>query len=274
MHDMMSIPRGVAIAASVTLAAASPVPAQQGPVFDVSFPASAHQGPITGRVLLFLSTDSTPEPRFQGGALGSNGPVFAADVSQLAPNAAARLGGATHGFPFATLGDVPAGDYYAQAVMNVYTQVHRADGHTIWVHLDQWEGQQYGDSPGNLVSGIVHVHLDPRSNTVTHVSLDSVLPPVQVPADTKWIKHIKIQSTLLTKFWGHPMYLGAVVLLPKGYDEHPEVSYPVDYEQDHFSLAPPYHFQEEAVERRWASRVGRESAARRGLPALSGLDVG
>ena len=72
MHDMMSIPRGVAIAASVTLAAASPVPAQQGPVFDVSFPASAHQGPITGRVLLFLSTDSTPEPRFQGGALGAN----------------------------------------------------------------------------------------------------------------------------------------------------------------------------------------------------------
>src|SRR5690242_21677393 len=91
MHDMMSIPRGVAIAASVTLAAASPVPAQQGPVFDVSFPASAHQGPITGRVLLFLSTDSTPEPRFQGGALGANGPVFGADVSELAPNAPVRL---------------------------------------------------------------------------------------------------------------------------------------------------------------------------------------
>jgi S-formylglutathione hydrolase FrmB len=71
---------------------------------------------------------------------------------------------------------------------------------------------------------------------------------VEIPADTKWIKHIKIQSALLTKFWGHPMYLGAVVLLPRGYDEHPDVRYPVDYEQDHFSLAPPYHFQEERVE--------------------------
>ena len=38
------------------------------------------------------------------------------------------------------------------------------------------------------------------------------------------------------------------MLLPRGYDEHPDVHYPVDYEQDHFSLAPPYHFQEERVE--------------------------
>jgi hypothetical protein len=66
---------------------------------------------------------------------------------------------------------------------------------------------------------------------------------VTVPADTRWIRHVKIQSALLTKFWGRPIYLGAVVLLPAGYDEHPDAFYPVDYEQDHFSLAPPYHFQ-------------------------------
>jgi len=259
MADSIIARRCAMLAACAALAAASPTAAQHGPVFDVSFPASAHQGPITGRVLLFLSDDSTPAPRFQGGALGANGPVFGADVSQLAPNTSARLDGATQGFPFATLGDVPPGDYYAQAVMNVYTQVHRADGHTIWVHLDQWEGQQYGDSPGNLVSGIVRVRIGKRSTSPTHLSLATVLPPIQVPADTKWIKHIKIQSALLTKFWGHPMYLGAVVLLPKGYDEHPDVSYPVDYEQDHFSLAPPYHFQEEAVRPADSNVVGHRA---------------
>ena len=79
--------RGAAIAAWLALAATAPLSAQHGPVFEVSFPASAHQGPITGRVLLFLATDSTPAPRFQGGALGSNGPVFGVDVSRLAPNA-------------------------------------------------------------------------------------------------------------------------------------------------------------------------------------------
>ncbi|HKV49688.1 MAG TPA: alpha/beta hydrolase-fold protein, partial [Gemmatimonadaceae bacterium] len=254
------IRRATGFAATLAFAAASPAAAQHGgPVFDVSFPASAHQGPITGRVLLFLATDSTPAPRFQGGALGSNGPVFGADVSQLAPNANARLDGATAGFPVAKLGDMPAGDYYAQAVMNIYTQVHRADGHTIWVHLDQWEGQQYGSSPGNLVSSIVRVHVGAHTSGVTHLSLTTVIPPVEVPADTKWVKHVKIQSALLTKFWGHPMYLGAVVLLPKGYDEHPDVQYPVDYEQDHFSLAPPYHFQEEAVEPADSNVVGHRA---------------
>ncbi len=246
-------------AACLALVATAPLNAQHGPVFEVSFPASAHQGPITGRVLLFLASDSTPAPRFQGGGLGSNGPVFGVDVSQLAPNANARVDGATAGFPVARLGDMPAGDYYAQAVMNVYSQVHRADGHTIWVHLDQWEGQQYGSSAGNLVSGVVRVHIGEHAASVTHLSLNSVIPPVEVPADTKWVKHVKIQSALLTKFWGHPMYLGAVVLLPKGYDEHPDVQYPVDYEQDHFSLAPPYHFQEEAVEPADSNVVGHRA---------------
>ena len=256
----MTFPRRLAeVCVCAVLAVPSSLAAQHGPVFEVSFPASVHQGAITGRVLLFLATDTTPAPRFQGGALGSNGPVFGVDVSQLAPGAAARFDGATPGYPIATLGKIPAGDYYAQAVMNVYTRVHRADGHTIWVHLDQWEGQQYGSSPGNLVSGIVRVHVGPGAAGVARLSLNSVIPPVEVPADTKWVKHIKIQSALLTKFWGHPMYLGAVVLLPKGYDEHPNVQYPVDYEQDHFSLAAPYHFQEEAVEPADSNVVGHRA---------------
>lgn len=236
---------GVACALAV---AAAPLGAQaRGSRFAIPFPAAAHQAAITGRVFLFLARQSTPEPRFQGGALGADGPFFGADVQALSPGAPVRIDAATPGFPIASLRDIPAGDYYVQAVLNVYSQVHRADGHTIWVHLDQWEGQQFAASPGNLISTVQRVHFDPRSPGTIAVSLAHVMPPVQVPTDTKWIKHIKIQSALLTKFWGHPMYLGAVVLLPRGYDEHPEVSYPVDFEQDHFSLAPPYHFQMEAV---------------------------
>jgi hypothetical protein len=218
-----------------------------GPRFEISFPAAVHRGSITGRVFLFIAHDSAPEPRFQGGSLGANGPFFGVDVERLQPGASARIDRSTPGFPIASLRDIPAGDYYVQAVLNVYTQVHRADGHVIWVHMDQWEGQQFAESPGNLVSAISRVHIDPHSARAIRISLNTVIPPVEVPADTKWIKHVKIQSALLTKFWGHPMYLGAVVLLPRGYDDHPDVRYPVDYEQDHFSLAPPYHFQAEAV---------------------------
>ena len=212
--------------------------------FAVAFGPSVRSEPVTGRVFVFLARDSAPEPRFQGGTLGANAPFFGRDVSQLGPGQVAVIDASTPGFPIARLTGIPPGDYYVQAVLSVYTEFHRADGHTIWAHMDQWEGQHPMSSPGNLVSRIKRVHVAPGVGTV-RLDLTEVIPPITVPADTKWIKHIKIQSAMLTKFWNHPMYLGAVVLLPRDYDAHPEQSYPVDYEQDHFSLAPPYHFQSE-----------------------------
>jgi hypothetical protein len=106
--------------------------------------------------------------------------------------------------------------------------------------MDQWEGQQFNRSPGNLYSEVKSVKLNPSSGYTIKLSLDKVIPPVKVPEDTKWVKHIKIQSKRLTEFWGHPIYLGAIVLLPKGYDTHPDVFYPVHYRQGHFSLRPPF----------------------------------
>jgi len=156
------------------------------------------------------------------------------EVDGLAPGKVAVIDDSSLGYPMTSLRDLPPGDYYVQAVAAVYTQVHRADGHTVWVHLDQWEGQHIGNGPGNLVSGIRRVHLDPAQGYDVDLELTKVLPPLGDPPDTKWIKHVKIQSNLLTRFWGHPMYIGAAVLLPKDYDEHPGVRYPVLYEQTHF----------------------------------------
>ena len=68
--------------------------------------------------------------------------------------------------------------------------------------------------------------------------MDQVIPPIEGPADTKYIKHIKIKSKLLSEFWGRDMYLGAHVLLPKGFDEHPEARYPLVINHGHF----PYDF--------------------------------
>jgi hypothetical protein len=95
--------------------------------------------------------------------------------------------------------------------------------------MDQWEGQHFARSPGNLVSDVQRVHLDPHAGYTVKLSLGHVIPPVQVPADTKWVRQLKIQSPLLSAFWGHPMYLGATVLLPKDYDSHPDLHYPVVY---------------------------------------------
>jgi hypothetical protein len=61
-----------------------------------------------------------------------------------------------------------------------------------------------------------------------------VVPAIEPPKDTKYIRHVRIQSELLTKFWGRPMYLGAIVLVPEGFDDHPDLRYPVAFHQGHF----------------------------------------
>lgn len=216
-----------------------------GPKFEISVAERVLNQPVTGRIFVILSRDQSKEPRFQAGARYMGAPFFGLDVRNFEPRTPAVIDSSVLGYPTSSLRDIPAGDYFVQAFLNVYTEFHRADGHTVWAHMDQWEGQNMFSSPGNLYSRVEKVHLDPGGYLV-RIELTETIPPITVPADTRWVKHVKIQSKRLTEFWGHPIYLGAVVLLPKGYAEHPDVLYPVDYEQDHFSLAPAYHFRDQA----------------------------
>ncbi|PYT78278.1 MAG: hypothetical protein DMG40_20645 [Acidobacteria bacterium] len=219
--------------------------AQAAEKFEISFPASVHRGPITGRAFVVLTKTDATEPRLVAGSWGDLGPLFGVDANKLAPEQAAVIDESTFGVPVHSLRDIPAGDYFVEAILNIYTEFHRADGHTVWLHLDQWEGQHFNRSPGNLYSEVQKVHLEPAAGYNIKLRLTKVIPPVAVPPDTLWVKHLKIQSEMLTRFWGRPMYIGAIVLLPKGYDEHPNSHYPVIYEQNHFSLLPPFGFSTE-----------------------------
>ncbi|TAN21235.1 MAG: hypothetical protein EPN33_11435 [Acidobacteria bacterium] len=213
-----------------------------GTRFVLSFPASVHRGPITGRAFVFLTRGEHGEPRLQAGGYNGNIPFFGKDVSQLPPGQPVTLDGSALGTVVKSLRDLPAGDYYVQALMNVYTRFPRSDGHTIWAHMDHWGGQQFNTSPDNLYSAVQKVHLAPGEAQTVALSLDEVIPPHKPPQDTEWVKHVKIQSPMLTKFWGHPIFMGATVLLPAGYTQHPQQQYPVVYVQGHFSLRPPYGF--------------------------------
>ena len=213
--------------------------------FEVSFPASVSAQPITGRVFVAITRSKAPEPRLQVGFWGDTAPFFGVDVDRLKPEEAAVIDVGTLGYPVRSLEEIPAGDYYVQALLNVYTEFHRSDGHVIWAHMDHWEGQQFNRSPGNFYSEVKLVHLDSKAGYNVKLILTKVIPPVEVPPDTPWVKRVKIQSKLLTQFWGHPMYLGATVLLPRGYDTHPNAYYPVVYEQGHFSLGAPFRFTTE-----------------------------
>lgn len=241
-----------ATAAAIVSAAGSAEPAFAGAApgskFEVSFSSSLRNTPVTGRMLVIISAHNDTEPRMQVGDWDNRvAPVLGADVDQLKPGLAVVIDPSTSAFP-SHLGDLPSGDYYVQAVLNVYTECHRADSHDLWVHLDQWEGQQAAVSPGNLISEVQKVHLDSDQPFDIHLALSKVLPPVEVPADTEWVKHIKFKSPSLSTFWGCPIYLGATVLLPKGYESHPQTSYPVFYLQNHFTLDAPFGFDAAAQE--------------------------
>jgi hypothetical protein len=64
--------------------------------------------------------------------------------------------------------------------------------------------------------------------------MDQEIPPFPPVEDTDYVKHVQIQSDLLTEFWGRPMHLGAIVLLPWGFDDHPDARYPLMINHGHF----------------------------------------
>ncbi len=119
-------------------------------------------------------------------------------------------------------------------MLNKYTTFHRSDGHTVKLPMEEGEGQHWNSKPGNFYSTPERVHLDPGSRDTIQIHLTKVVPPIDPPKDTLWVKHIKIQSPALTKFWGHPMYLGAIVVLPEGWASHPNAHYPLLLDHGHF----------------------------------------
>ena len=131
--------------------------AADGPRFEVSYSASAHPGPITGRLILILATREKPEPRLTVSPLGPA--IFGVDLDQLPPGQAAVVDASTLGSPQRSLAELPSGDYYVQAVIHVYTKVRRADGHTVWVYLNDGMRETFNLAAGNLYSDVQRVNL-------------------------------------------------------------------------------------------------------------------
>ena len=217
--------------------------------FQLSYPAGANAGPITGRAYLFVARTDKEEPRLQSGADRESEPFFGVDVEALAPGRSVTIDPAVPGFPVASLRQLPAGDYFVQGLLLPYTRFARSDGHTIWAHMDAGEGQRFNRSPGSLVSEVRKVHIDPARKTTVSLSLAKTIPAVPEPQETEWVKRVRITSKLASAFWNHPMPLGAVVLLPKGYAENTAKRYPVVYTVGHFSERPPFGFTFEGCDR-------------------------
>lgn len=213
--------------------------AESGDVlFSVTFGPDRSATPLDGRLVLMLSQDDADEPRFQIVDGPDSQLAFGVDVEEWAPGEPVVVGGGAFGYPIRSLNEVPAGEYRVQALLNRYQTYHRSDGHTVKLPPDRGEGQQWNRKPGNLISTPRPVSLGSGGPARFDIVLDQEIPPLPAPPESEYVKHVRIQSELLTDFWGTPVELGAWVLVPHGFDEHPDARYPIAVFHGHF----PYTF--------------------------------
>ncbi len=224
------------VVAGYIVAMVACTPQKPTTTYTITLADSLAGTPLDGRLLLLISSNNAAEPRFQVSDDPGTQLVYGMDVEGYTAGGQVQFTGNEFGYPLEHLYDLPEGDYYVQALLHVYETFHLATGHTVKLPMDNGEGQHWNTSPGNLYSKPVQVHIAPGRNI--EIELTEVIPPIEPPKDTKYIKHVKMKSERLSKFWGRDMYLGANVLLPEGFAEHPEARYPLIVFHGHF----PYTF--------------------------------
>ena len=204
--------------------------------FEVTFPAERSRAPLDGRLLVFISTDTSSEPRFQVNDAPGTQQVFGVDVENWKPGETRTVDATAFGYPLRSLAEVRRATYRVQALINRYETFHRGDGHTVKLPPDKGEGQQYARKPGNLFARPRSLLIDPARGEVVRLALDQEIPAVDdfAKQETKYVKYVKIRSERLSKFWGRDTYLAAWVLLPWEFDEHPGARYPLMLNHGHF----------------------------------------
>jgi len=216
----------------------SPAASHAPLTFAVSFSPDLAPEPLDGRLLLLISAEGEGEPRFQVSDNVGSAQVFGIDVDGLAPGEEAVVDASVFGYPAPDLAQLPAGNYRVQALLNRYQTFTRSDGHTVKLPPEMGEGQQWARKPGNLYSTPAEIHVDPSDADVVHIVMDQQIPVIAPPEDSEYVKHVRMRSNLLSDFWGTDVYLGAHVLLPEGFDNHPDARYPLAVFHGHF----PYDF--------------------------------
>ncbi len=202
--------------------------------FIVTIEDSVAKDITDGRLLLYISDNNDREPRFQVRDGYRSQQVFGIDVENWMAGGSQLIGAKVFGYPLENMTELPPGKYYAQALFHKYETFNLASGHTVKLPMDRGEGQNMTRAPGNLYSKVIEIEFDPKVKKTFEIELSEINPPIQEAEDTEFIKHIKIESKLLSEFWGRPMHLGAHILLPDGFDEHPDAKYPICIFHGHF----------------------------------------
>ena len=216
-----------------------------GPSVAVSIPGVSFPKDVTSLtghlIVIFSKHNDGEEPRHQVQEQYNSAEAFGIDVEGLKPGGTVMIDNATPGYPLRRLSDVAAGSYFVQAVFNVYEPFHLSSGKTVWLPPDHGEGQHWNRKPGNPYNAPEKLEWHPGSTA--KLTLDKVIAPVSTPDDLlardsgakQYLRFVHFRSAKLSAFWGRDMFLNAWVLLPAGFDDHPQTHYPLVVYQDHFN---------------------------------------
>lgn len=206
-------------------------PTENSPV-SITISPELEAGLTDGRLLMIFSSDKEKEPRFSISDDASTAQVFGMDIENFTPGDVIQLESSSFGYPIENLKDLAEGNYVMQAFIIKYETFTRSDGHTVKLAMDKGEGRKWANTPGNIYSEPIPFNW--TKGATIQLTINQEIPPVEEPEDSKYIKHIKMKSELLSKFWGMDTYLGAHVLLPEGFDENPNQYYPLMIFHGHF----------------------------------------
>jgi S-formylglutathione hydrolase FrmB len=177
--------------------------------FSVSIADGLLQTPFTGRVVVYLSTMRS-EPRF-GPNWFNPQPAFSQKFKNIGPNEPMVIGQDAIGGVPGSMRDLKAGEYTVQAVVDL-----------------NLGGRSIGESPGNLYSVPKRAYIGPLSDSVIKIECTKVVAD-KLFKDTPAAKAARMQSKLLSAFYGRPANMRAAVILPESYDKETSRKYPVVY---------------------------------------------
>ena len=188
---------------------------------SISVPASVHADPITGRAYVLITTDSgdsAHEPHLVADDFTASIPLFATDVEALGPGSAAIISDTTLG-------------HRRRRLQHLCGRLLRPGSrrrlHPVppirWPH----DLGPHGSVGRPTLRYLRRAASSARCSAYTSIPMRIRVPDrrvasaasVAIPQDSNGSSTSRF-SALLTKFWGQPMYLGATVLLPAGYDAH------------------------------------------------------
>ena len=210
MRKRMSASRACFVWVLVGCAGTAALRAADRISFEVQRAAELNRTSPEGRLFVILSRTNAPEPRMTLGQSGRTAPqALARDVRGFTPGTKAVLDRNAFTYPQPQLADLPADDYYVQALFAANRDLN------------------FPNAPGNLYGEPQKVRVDPAGGGVMKLELTRETPAEQLPADSSQVKFVKLHSRLLSDFHHRPMYLRAGIILPERYESDTQRRYPL-----------------------------------------------